>query len=151
MILLAIKVSSLDATSATPMNPVQSHTRRFYDNFQVAIPQYLQELEGPPPMCLFDFSDPGTQTETYVKSLHDQVVRPVPRSRRQGVLASYYLLGRVLSFLGSRATLKMLRKWTTYGKARHMNRVALRTYELFTISGPEYIFASSISSSLLQE
>ena len=133
------------------MEPAPSRTRRVYHRLQQALPQYLQELEGPSPVCFFDFTDAGNMTDAHVKSLYDQAVKPGPRSKNQGVLAFYYLLGRVFFSLGTRVALRMLRQWTTAAKAKHVYRIASRAYELFNVSGPEFIFISSLLPTVLRE
>ena len=133
------------------MEPAPSRTRRVYHRLQQALPQYLQELEEPSPVCFFDFTDAGNMTDTHVKSLYDQGVKPGPQSKNQEVLAFYFLLGRVFFSLGNCVALRTLRQWTTAAKAKHAYRIASHAYELFNVSGPEFIFVLSLSPTVLQE
>ena len=43
--------------------PALQWTRRVYHRLQQAIPQYLWELEGPLPVCFFEFTDSGNMAD----------------------------------------------------------------------------------------
>jgi hypothetical protein len=46
----------------------------------------------------------------------------------------------------------MLRQWTSAGRARHVFRAAVRTYEIFTIRGHQYIYGrTTLTPTLLRE
>jgi hypothetical protein len=133
------------------MDPPPQPPARFYRRLDDRLPQYIAEFDQPQPVCLVDFSDDHDHSDARLRYLYEQTNRKQTRSGSCGLLAAYFSLGRALSSLGSRTALRLLRRWTAHARANHVYRTAIRTYEVFAIKGPEYIFLSSLSATILRE
>jgi hypothetical protein len=133
------------------MDPLLSRTRQVYQRLHDALPRFLTEFEQPEPVCFLDFSDDGDQSDSRVHLLYEQTNRRGTRMGNQTLMASYFRLGRVLCALGTRDALKYLRRWAPKSKASHVYRTAIRVYEVFSLCGPSYLVATSLTPTIMRE
>ena len=133
------------------MDPPQQPSTPFYNHINERLLQYLDKFDQLPPICFVDFTDDCDLSDARLGSLYQRTDRKQTRSNKCALLVAYFLLGRALSTFGSRDALRRLRRWTTPERAKHVYRTAYRTHELFTIKGPEYLYVSSLSHTVLRE
>lgn len=127
--------------------PRQAYLQRLDNN----LPQYLAEFDQPLPLSVTDFSNDGDMSDRRLQYLYEQTTRKRTLSGTRGLLVAHFFLGRALATLGTRSGHAALRRWTTPQRARHVYRAALRVFEVFDVCGPEYIFVSSLSPTVLRE
>jgi len=131
----------------SPSSRQQQYRRRVVD----ALPRYISEFNQQPPTCFLDFSDDGDRSDERIRQLCDQIRRRRTATGMRSLLVTYFLLGRILSSLDRESVYPTLRKQMTYARAQHVSRGALRAFEVFSISGPEFIVISSLSPPVLSE
>ena len=133
------------------MDPTCRPRQVFQQRLNNALPHQLAEFARTPPTCFFDFSDDNDVSDVRARRLYDQLDRRQIATGTSGILTSYFLLGRIFFKLGRRTSNRLLCRWTTEARARHVYRAATRVFEVFDLSGPEFIFVSSLTPTSLRE